>query len=118
MTRKLKGRAALVEETTRPLYDIEAVCVSIEDRLRENLKLGVHSCTYVFHNGTEEVQRSTAKAVAHAMTEAGYYCTVGHREMNRPANEARWYVKVSVDVPRLSPWRRLLNWMMMKKKKQ
>ena len=101
--KQLVGRTALMEEAVKPLYDIEAVCVSIEDRLRENLKLGRHSCDYTFHNGTEAVQKKTAAEVAQRMTEAGYYCQIGWRETTPSGNE-RWFVRVSVDPPKPTAW--------------
>lgn len=108
MSKKVIGRTALMEEAARPLYDIEAVCVSIEDRLRENLKLGRHSCDYVFFNGTEAVQKKAAAEVAQRMTSAGYYCSIGWKETTPSGNE-KWFVRVSVDSPGPSAWQRFLN---------
>lgn len=108
MSKKVIGRSALMEEASRPLYDIEAVCVSIEDRLRENLKLGRHSCDYVFFNGTEAAQKKAAAEVAQRMTSAGYYCRVGWKEATPNGNE-KWFVRVSVDPPKPSAWQRFLN---------
>lgn len=108
MSKKLIGRTALMEETQKPLYDIEAVCLSIEDRLRENLKLGRHYCDYIFHNGTETVQKKTAAEVAQRMTEAGYYCRVGCTETTPSGNE-RWFVRVSVDPPKPTRWQRFIQ---------
>lgn len=105
MSKKLVGRTALMEEAVKPLYDIEAVCLSIEDRLRENLKQGRHYCDYIFHNGTETVQKKTAAEVAQRMTEAGYYCRVGCTE-TAPSGNERWFVRVSVDPPKPSAWER------------
>lgn len=101
--KQLVGRTALMEEAAKPLYDIEATCLCIEDRLRENLKLGRHSCDYVFHNGTEAVQKRAAAEVAKAMTEAGYYCQIGWTETTPSGNE-RWFVRVSVDPPKPTAW--------------
>ena len=111
MSKKLVGRTALMEEAVKPLYDIEAVCLSIEDRLREYLKCGRHWCDYIFHNGTEAVQKKTAEEVAQKMTEAGYYCRIGWKETTPSGNE-RWYVRVSIDhpaPPKPSAWKRFLN---------
>lgn len=108
MNKKVVGRIALMEEASRPLYNIEAVCVSIEDRLRENLKLGRHSCDYVFFNGTEAVQKKTAAEVAQRMTSAGYYCRIGLCETT-PSGDEKWFVRVSVDPPKPSAWKRFLN---------
>lgn len=108
MKKKLIGREALMEEAAKPLYNIEAVCVSIEDRLRENLKLGRHSCDYIFINGTEAVQKKTAAEVAQKMSSAGYYCRIGWRESTPNGNE-KWFVRVSVDPPKPSSWKRFLN---------
>ena len=105
MSKKLVGRTALMEEAVKPLYDIEAVCLSIEDRLRENLKQGRHYCDYIFHNGTEAVQKKTATEVAQRMTEAGYYCRIGWTETTPSGNE-RWFVRVSVDAPKPTRWER------------
>ena len=104
MSKKLIGRTALMEETQKPLYDIEAVCLSIEDRLRENLKLSRHYCDYIFHNGTEVVQRKAAEQVAERMKQAGYYCRTGQKEM--PSGTKRWFVRVSVDAPKSTHWER------------
>ena len=115
----LVGRTALMEEAIKPLYDIEMVCVSIEDRLRENLKQGRHYCDYIFHNGTEAVQKKTAAEVAQTeavqkktaaevaqrMTQEGYYCQIGWRETT-PAGDERWFVRVSVDPPKPTAWQR------------
>ena len=108
MNKKLVGRTALMEETQKPLYDIEAVCLSIEDRLRENLKLGRHYCDYIFHNGTEAVQKRAAAEVAQRMTEAGYYCQIGWVEIVPPRN-GRWYIRVSVDAPKPTRWQRFIQ---------
>lgn len=108
MSKKVIGRTALMEEAAKPLYDIEAVCVSIEDRLRENLKLGRHSCDYVFFNGTEAIQKRAAAEVAQEMTSAGYYCRIGWKETTPSGNE-KWFVRVSVDPPKPSAWQRFLN---------
>ena len=106
--KQLVGREALMEEAAKPLYDIEAVCVSIEDRLRENLKFGRHSCDYIFHNGTEAVQKRAAAGVAKTMTEAGYDCQIGWKKTMSSGN-GRWFVRVSVDTPKPSAWQRFLN---------
>lgn len=106
--KQLVGRTALMEEAAKPLYDIEAVCVSIEDRLRENLKLGRHYCNYIFHNGTEAVQKRAAAEVAKTMTEAGYYCQIGWAETTPSGNE-RWFVRVSVDPPKPTAWERFVR---------
>ena len=105
MSKKLVGRAALMEEAIKPLYDIEQVCLSIEDRLRQNLKEGRHWCDYTFHNGTEAVQKKTAAEVAQRMTQEGYYCQIGWRETT-PAGNERWFVRVSVDPPKPTAWER------------
>ena len=103
--KQLVGRAALMEEAVKPLYDIEAVCVSIEGRLRENLKLSRHYCDYIFHNGTEAVQKRTAAEVAKTMTEAGYDCQIGWTK-TIPSGNGRWFVRVSVDPPKPTAWER------------
>ena len=105
MSKKLVGRAALMEEAIKPLYDIEQVCLSIEDRLRQNLKEGRHWCDYVFHNGTETVQKKTAAEVVQRMTQEGYYCSIGWKETTPSGNE-RWFVRVSVDPPKPTAWER------------
>lgn len=104
MNKKLIGRTALMEETQKPLYDIEQVCLNIEDRLRENLKLSCHWCEYTFHIGTEVVQRKAAEQVAQRMKQAGYYCRTGQKEM--PSGTKRWFVRVSVDAPKPTQWER------------
>lgn len=104
MSKKLIGRTALMEETQKPLYDIEQVCLNIEDRLRENLKLSCHWCEYTFFNGTEVVQRKAAEQVAERMKQAGYYCRTGQKEI--PSGTKRWFVRVSVDTPKPTLWER------------
>lgn len=107
MSKKLIGRTALMEETQKPLYDIEQVCLNIEDRLRENLKLSCHWCEYTFHIGTEVVQRKAAEQVAERMKQAGYYCRTGQKEM--PSGTKRWFVRVSVDAPKSTHWQRFIG---------
>lgn len=96
--RKLVGRQALIAEKRESIYDIEEICLKIEDRLRVKLKSGFNYCDYVFFDGSWELQKQTAKTVAQRMTEAGYYCEIGWKETT-PAGNERWYVWVTTDIP-------------------
>lgn len=93
---KLKGREALMEENSKPLYNINSVCRLIEKQLGENLIQGKHYVDYIFFNGTQLVQKIAAVNVQKKMEGFGYYCKVSWKETS-PGGSIKWFVRVSVD---------------------